>query len=52
MELKGKEEGAPITTACLGCYMLYLGDMFRLKLKALIEQYENALRERENMHSA
>jgi len=31
--------------------MLCLGDMFRLKLKALIEQYENTLRETEHTYS-
>lgn len=47
MVLKGEEEdGHSITTACLRCCMLCLGDMFWLMLKALIEQYESTLRER------
>jgi hypothetical protein len=41
-----KEEGQSITSTCLECFVLCLVDMFRLKLKAVIEQYENTCRER------
>jgi hypothetical protein len=41
-----KEEGQLITATCMGCCMLCLDDVFQLKLKAMMEQYENTCGER------